>query len=185
MGTMLALLLALQDEKPKLKKEDVKKIVEREIFFPAEPKKEVKIEPKKEPEKKKTDPPPVKEPAWPVVTGFEMYPDGARLLVTDREKNQSARYKVGDALAGGTITRIDAVHAVIEFPSGSIELRNGDPVKDKMAPASTSSKKPAWVAGEAATIPGMVPVETGPSKKRASDQMEEEDPTPRKKKNGR
>lgn len=180
MDMIFAILLVLQETDPK-KYDETKVIVTRNLFAPFVPKKEEKKPEKKEekkPEKKEEKPP---EPTWPVVTGFEAYPDGAQILVTDRAKNESKRYKVGESLCGGKIVSIDAVHAVIEFPTGKLELRNGDPVKEKAAP--TAITKTGWIAAAAARIPSAAPEEVGPTKKRASDQIEEEDPTPRKKKN--
>lgn len=181
MDMIFALLLVLQEGDTK-KYEETKIIVTRNIFAPyVAPKKVEEKKPKEETKPKKEETKPV-EPSWPVVTGFEAYPDGAQILVTDRSKNESRRYKVGESLCGGKIVSIDAVRAVIEFPTGKLELRNGDPVKTQASP--TTITKIGWIAAAATRIPSAAPEEAAPGKKRASDQMEEEDPTPRKKKLG-
>lgn len=175
MEIFLAAFIALGQDAD-LRYEDVKIIVERNIFSPAKPKK--KEEPKKEEkrEEKKAEAPP-----RPVVTGFEGYPDGFRVLVHDRAKGLSVRYGIGDALAGGTIAEIDNTRAVIRTATGTVDLRAGDSVLDSL---------PAAPQGADVTPPGAAQEQEEVRekmkkrlKKRVEEDSEDEE-TPRLKKRG-
>ncbi|GEM_PF-4422262 len=175
------ILLAQEKRNGDLKPEDMKILLERNLFAPYKPEKkkdERKKEEKKE-ERKET-------PSAPVVTGFLKYPEGFRVLVTDRSKGASSQHAVGERLAGGTIVSIDNTKAAVLLPNGTKELRLGDPVTDAPIAGSSVAEIVGKIQGARRAEPGSDDV-----KKRMRDRMrkrwqgdEDEEETPRKRRRG-
>src|SRR3989442_13484207 len=65
-----------------------------------------------------------------------------------------AGYRVGDALIGGTLQRIDAEHVVIARPDGPVDVHLRDPGKPRSGAVAT---------GPLAGAPGLPPVPSLPS----------------------
>lgn len=183
MGTITAVLAVLLQEPGAtgdLRFEDVKIIAERNIFSPMKPKDapKKKEEPKKE-EKK------IESPLLPMVTGFEGYPDGFRVLVLDRAKNSSARYGVGDSLAGGVIESIDMTRAVVKTPAGgTIELRNGDTIGSNGGSSAAPSPNASAAGRMGSLLFSAVEPKPERGKKKRVEEEEKEEDAPRKKKRG-
>lgn len=185
MGILTAALTMLLQEPGggDLRFEDVKIIAERNIFSPVKPKDVPKKKEEVRKEEKKAE-----SPLLPVVTGFEGYPDGFRILILDRAKNASSRFKVGDALVGGVVESIDTTRAVVKTSTGDvIELRNGDTISNGIGlppPPNASAvgrmgAALAFVMKEKSEGEG-----AGRGKKKRRVEEEEEEETPRKKRRG-
>lgn len=179
--TAALVLLAQEKRNGDLRPEDLRLIVERDLFTPYKPEKPKREEKKREEKKEESK----AGPTPPVVTGFLQYPEGFCVLVTDKSKGASVQYKVGDRLGGGTITAIDNTRAVIELVGGVKELRLGDGVTDGPVRAPTIVE----VVGQ---LQGAAKVEQQDVKQRMRDRMrkrlqdepEGDEETPRKKKRG-
>jgi hypothetical protein len=77
--------------------------------------------------------------------------DGAPIAyLEDPTTKRVAGYRVGDAVAGGTVQTISADSVVINRVDGSMDVRLRDPGKPRQAPAT-------------AGVPGAQPVVSGPS----------------------
>jgi hypothetical protein len=92
--------------------------------------------------------------------------DGAPIAyLEDPTTKRVAGYRVGDAMAGGTVQTISADSVVITRPDGNIDVRLRDPGKPRPAPQPATAGMPGGpgaqpVAGPA-TLPGVIPPTAG------------------------
>jgi hypothetical protein len=88
--------------------------------------------------------------------------DGAPIAyLEDPGTKRVAGYRVGDAVAGGTVQTISADGVVITRPDGSLDVRLRDPSKPRSAPPPVSAAVPGAtgtqpVAGSP-VLPGVIP----------------------------
>jgi hypothetical protein len=93
--------------------------------------------------------------------------DGAPVAyLEDPSTKRVAGYRVGDALAGGTVQTIGADSVVIHRLDGDLDVRLRDPSKPRAAPAPAAAGAPRTpgaqpVAG-APLLPGVIPPAGGP-----------------------
>lgn len=87
--------------------------------------------------------------------------DGAPFAyIEDPATKRVAAYRIGDAVAGGTVQKIARDGIVLARPEGAIDVRLHDPGKPRPAaptPAASTSPSPA-----AAPLPGVVPPASAP-----------------------
>jgi hypothetical protein len=62
-----------------------------------------------------------------------------------------AGYRLGDSVAGGTVTQIGADHVVLNRPDGEVNVRLRDPSKPRPVAPSTGAQQPGVPAGAAPT----------------------------------
>ncbi len=89
--------------------------------------------------------------------------DGASLAyLEDPVTKRVAGYRVGDAVAGGTLKSIDADRVVLTRPEGTVDVRLHDPARPR--PAIPGPPTPPAGAGplppQTPTIPGLIPPAT-------------------------
>jgi hypothetical protein len=88
--------------------------------------------------------------------------DGAPIAyLEDPTTKRVAGYRVGDAMAGGTVQTISADSVVIARPDGNLDVRLRDPSKPRPAPQPATAGLPGGpgaqpVVGPAA-LPGVIP----------------------------
>ena len=88
--------------------------------------------------------------------------DGAPIAyLEDPATKRVAGYRVGDAMAGGTVQTISADSVVIVRPDGNMDVRLRDPGKPRSAPQPATAGQPAVpgsqpVVGPTA-LPGVIP----------------------------
>jgi hypothetical protein len=82
----------------------------------------------------------------------------------DPSTKRVAGYRVGDAVAGGTVQTIAADSVVIHRSDGAMDVRLRDPSKPRTAPAATAARPGGAqpVAG-APLLPGVIPPAGGPA----------------------
>jgi hypothetical protein len=81
----------------------------------------------------------------PFLNGVVILESGAVAYMEDATTKRVAAYRVGDALAGGTVESIGADHVVLDRPSGKLEIRLRDPSKPRQAvlpQAPTQPRRP-------------------------------------------
>jgi hypothetical protein len=79
--------------------------------------------------------------------------DGAPIAyLEDPVTKRVAGYRVGDAVAGGTVQTITADHVVVKRPEGSVDVRLHDPAKPRPAPTPPTGAAPT-PGGPAAPLP--------------------------------
>jgi len=87
--------------------------------------------------------------------------DGAPVAyLEDPTTRRVAGYRLGDSVAGGTVTQIGADHVVLNRPDGEVNVRLRDPSKPRPAVPSTGAQQPGVPAG-AAPAPAVVPQQPG------------------------
>jgi hypothetical protein len=87
--------------------------------------------------------------------------DGAPVAyLEDPTTRRVAGYRLGDSVAGGTVTQIGADHVVLNRPDGEVNVRLRDPSKPRPAAPSTAAQQPSVPAG-AAPAPAVVPQRPG------------------------
>lgn len=78
----------------------------------------------------------------------------------DPSTKRVAGYRVGDAVAGGTVQTISADSVVINRPDGSLDVRLRDPGKPRTAPPATAAAPGppgAQPVAGAPALPGVIP----------------------------
>jgi hypothetical protein len=77
----------------------------------------------------------------------------------DPSTKRVAGYRVGDAVAGGTVQTISADSVVINRPDGSLDVRLRDPGKPRSAPATAGlpGAPGAQPVAGAPALPGVIP----------------------------
>ncbi len=87
----------------------------------------------------------------------------------DPQTKRVAGYRLGDAVAGGTVQAINADHIVLTRPEGAVDVRLRDPSKPRpaAAPLPTASSPSSPAAGStglpgAPTAPGLPPQPVAP-----------------------
>jgi hypothetical protein len=91
--------------------------------------------------------------------------DGAPVAyLEDPASKRVGGYRVGDAVAGGTVKRIGADHVVLNRPEGDVSVRLRDPSKPRpVAPVATQPAPAApAVAPHVPAVPGAPPVVGAP-----------------------
>ena len=91
--------------------------------------------------------------------------DGAPVAyLEDPASKRVGGYRVGDAVAGGTVKRIGADHVVLNRPEGDISVRLRDPSKPRPAaqPAAGPTGTPPPGMPGATPLPGVPPVAASP-----------------------
>ena len=89
--------------------------------------------------------------------------DGAPIAyLEDPTTKRVAGYRVGDAVAGGTVQTIGADNVVINRPDGSMDVRLRDPSKPRSAPAAGQPGQPGvQPVGGTPMLPGVIPPAAG------------------------
>lgn len=84
--------------------------------------------------------------------------DGAPIAyLEDPTTKRVAGYRVGDAMAGGTVQTISADSIVITRPDGNLEVRLRDPGKPRPAPQPATAGLPGGPGAQPVTGPTMLP----------------------------
>jgi hypothetical protein len=88
--------------------------------------------------------------------------DGAPIAyLEDPTTKRVAGYRVGDAVAGGTVQTIGADNVVINRPDGSMDVRLRDPGKPRPAPLPATAAQPGQPGvqpvGGTPMLPGVIP----------------------------
>jgi len=87
--------------------------------------------------------------------------DGAPIAyLEDPVTKRVAGYRVGDAVAGGTLKSIDADRVVLTRPEGTVDVRLHDPAKPRPAAPQQPAAQPAAgapVPAAAPPLPGVIP----------------------------
>ncbi len=87
--------------------------------------------------------------------------DGAPVAyLEDPTTRRVAGYRLGDSVAGGTVTQIGADHVLLNRPDGEVNVRLRDPSKPRPAAPSTGPQQPGVPAG-VAPAPAAVPQRPG------------------------
>ena len=92
--------------------------------------------------------------------------DGAPVAyLEDPTTKRVAGYRLGDAVAGGTVKQIGADHVVLNRPEGDVNVRLRDPAKPKPAPPAPAAGTPGapGVPPQPGAIPPRPGVPTPPS----------------------
>jgi hypothetical protein len=88
--------------------------------------------------------------------------DGAPVAyLEDPTTRRVAGYRLGDSVAGGTVTQIGADHVVLNRPDGEVNVRLRDPSKPRPAAPSTGALQPGVPAAPGAPAPAVVPQQPG------------------------
>ena len=90
--------------------------------------------------------------------------DGAPIAyLEDPTTKRVAGYRVGDAVAGGTVQTIGADNVVINRPDGSMDVRLRDPSKPRSAsaPAGQPGQPGVQPVGGTPMLPGVIPPAAG------------------------
>ena len=92
-------------------------------------------------------PPPPPPPPKPFLNGVVVLDTGAIAYLEDPTTKKVAAYRVGDAIAGGTIESIAHDHVVLNRPSGRLEVRLRDPAKPRqvVTPQTPSRREPGAI----------------------------------------
>ena len=101
--------------------------------------------------------------AKPNLYGILMIDPSPVAYLEDPMTKRVAAYRLGDTVAGGTLTQIAPDHVVLNRPEGDINVRLRDPAKPRLAaPATPGQPQPGGAAPIAPTTPGAVGVPTQP-----------------------
>ena len=79
----------------------------------------------------------------------------------DPTTKRVAGYRLGDAIAGGTVKQIGADHVVLNRPEGEVSVRLRDPAKPR-PPAPPSAGQPGTLTPGVPATPGVPPVAGAP-----------------------
>ena len=74
----------------------------------------------------------------------------------DPASKRVAGYRIGDAIAGGTVQAITPDHIVLKRPDGAVDVRLRDPLKPRPAPAEPAAPKAPGAPPAPAAAAGLV-----------------------------
>jgi hypothetical protein len=99
--------------------------------------------------------------------------DGAPIAyLEDPTTKRVAGYRLGDAIAGGSVQAIAADHVVIARPDGKLDVRLRDPSRPRAAPPVTPVGQPGTQPGQRVTQPpGLAPGPVQPGAVQAPPQV--------------
>jgi hypothetical protein len=88
--------------------------------------------------------------------------DGAPVAyLEDPTTRRVAGYRLGDSVAGGTVTQIGADHVVLNRPDGEVNVRLRDPSKPRPAAPSSGGQQPGVPITPAVPAPAIMPPQPG------------------------
>ena len=78
----------------------------------------------------------------PLLYGIVMRDDLSIAYLEDPASKRVAGYRIGDAIAGGTVQEITPDHIVLKRPDGDVDVRLRDPLKPRPAPEPAAPTPP-------------------------------------------
>jgi hypothetical protein len=92
----------------------------------------------------------------PNLYGIVVKDGGSFAYIEDPQTKRVAAYRIGDAIAGGTVEKIARDGIVLTRPEGAIDVRLHDPNKPRPAAPAPPVAAPGGAPGQA-PLPGVVP----------------------------
>ncbi len=92
----------------------------------------------------------------PLLYGIVMRDDLSIAYLEDPASKRVAGYRIGDAIAGGTVQEITPDHIVLKRPDGELDVRLRDPLKPRPAPAEPAAPTPPGTPPAPAAAGGVV-----------------------------
>lgn len=92
----------------------------------------------------------------PLLYGIVMRDDLSIAYLEDPASKRVAGYRIGDAIAGGTVQKITPDHIVLKRSDGELDVRLRDPLKPRPAPVEAAAPTPPGTPSASGAAAGVV-----------------------------